>query len=504
VTQQVIDIGSAPDDGTGDPLRLSFDKTNENFTELYAKGATEGLWNYNQTSTDTSTTPVSGRFKTNSGNYRDATQIAIHATTIQGIDRSSTLRTMLVGDLIQCQDSTNPAAWCRFGLQSLAVDHGTWFQLNVALQADGGVASGDNQEIVFVFTAGSGVGSGAPVDAEYITSSTNATLTAERVLTDTATVTWDRTTAGQIKANAVASGGTGPPQGRLTLQTATPVMTTTQSAKTTIFYTPYTGLLVPIYSGTSFAMTSIGAELSQTTTDTTKSPAAVAANSLYDLYVWSDGGTMRCTRGPAWTSATARGTGAGTSELVKVNGIWLNNVAITNGPAAQRGTYVGTVRSNGSSQIDWTYGTVAAGGGAGVFGIWNAYNRRYVESHSGNNANSWTYASTTVRAANAANTTRHSFICGLEEDVFSADYVAATDNAGSIGVGYDATNAFSGRQGTNYNASAATVTGTYSTTAFGFHFFQACEVCDLTSSNFYGDNNIPAREQGGLVFKGWM
>jgi hypothetical protein len=266
MTQQVINIGSAPDDATGDPLRTSFDKTNENFTELYMKGANEGIWNYNQTTTDTSTSPVSGRFRTNSGNYHDATQIAIHAITIQGIDRTSTLRTLLVGDLVQCQDSTNPAAWCRYSLQSLPVDHGTWFQLNVTLQADSGVASGDNQEIVFVFTANSGGGGGgayqpldptltslsdlvgaantfpyfaaadtfaldvvtpfargsilsavnagdargkigaAPVGAEYITSTADATLTAERVLTDTATVTWDRTTAGQIKATAV--GGT--------------------------------------------------------------------------------------------------------------------------------------------------------------------------------------------------------------------------------------------------------------------------------------------------------
>lgn len=47
----------------------------------------------------------------------------------------------------------------------------------------------------------------APVGAEYITSTSDATLTAERVLTDTATVTWDRTTAGQIKANAAGGGG---------------------------------------------------------------------------------------------------------------------------------------------------------------------------------------------------------------------------------------------------------------------------------------------------------
>jgi hypothetical protein len=51
------------------------------------------------------------------------------------------------------------------------------------------------------------VTTGAPVGAEYITSTADATLTSERVLTDTATVTWDRTTAGQVKANAVGGGG---------------------------------------------------------------------------------------------------------------------------------------------------------------------------------------------------------------------------------------------------------------------------------------------------------
>ena len=48
----------------------------------------------------------------------------------------------------------------------------------------------------------------APADAEYITSSTNATLTGERVLTDTETVTWDFTTAGQAKATAVGGSTT--------------------------------------------------------------------------------------------------------------------------------------------------------------------------------------------------------------------------------------------------------------------------------------------------------
>jgi hypothetical protein len=36
MTKQVINIGTTPNDRTGDSLRTSFTKINENFTELYA------------------------------------------------------------------------------------------------------------------------------------------------------------------------------------------------------------------------------------------------------------------------------------------------------------------------------------------------------------------------------------------------------------------------------------------------------------------------------------
>ncbi len=35
MTKQTINIGSIPGDGAGDPLRVSFDKINQNFAELY-------------------------------------------------------------------------------------------------------------------------------------------------------------------------------------------------------------------------------------------------------------------------------------------------------------------------------------------------------------------------------------------------------------------------------------------------------------------------------------
>jgi len=36
MTQQIIDTGEVPNDGSGDPLRLAFDKINNNFANLFA------------------------------------------------------------------------------------------------------------------------------------------------------------------------------------------------------------------------------------------------------------------------------------------------------------------------------------------------------------------------------------------------------------------------------------------------------------------------------------
>ena len=36
MTQEVIDTGELPNDGSGDPLRLAFDKINNNFANLFS------------------------------------------------------------------------------------------------------------------------------------------------------------------------------------------------------------------------------------------------------------------------------------------------------------------------------------------------------------------------------------------------------------------------------------------------------------------------------------
>jgi hypothetical protein len=42
MAKQTINIGAAPNDGTGTPLRTSFDYCNQNFTELYTATGPSG------------------------------------------------------------------------------------------------------------------------------------------------------------------------------------------------------------------------------------------------------------------------------------------------------------------------------------------------------------------------------------------------------------------------------------------------------------------------------
>jgi hypothetical protein len=150
---------------------------------------------------------------------------------------------------------------------------------------------------------------------------------------------------------ARAGGSTTTPQGRLTLTSGMPVSSADVTGST-LFYTPSAaGSGVPLNDGSgNFAMVRFP-ECSQATADLSKSPAAVVANSNYDIFAWMDGAVARATRGPAWLTDTSRGTGVSTSEIDFTAIYPTNKFGITNGPLAGRGTLVGTVRSNASSQL---------------------------------------------------------------------------------------------------------------------------------------------------------
>lgn len=246
------------------------------------------------------------------------------------------------------------------------------------------------------------------------------------------------------------------PQGRITLTSATPVMSTSVSGATTVYYTPSSGNLIPIYDGTN-TVTTVFTELSQATTDATKSPAAVAASSIYDLFVWNDAGTIRCTRGPAWTNSTTRGY-----TFTFVNGVALNTSAITNGPAASRGTWVGTIASNASSTIDYIFGGSSNGGTPSRLMVWNAYNRVNVGT-AVVDSTAYTDTSATVKQFHSGGVGMQvEFVIGsavdcVRWDIATEIVLAAVSGAFTIiGIGVDQITAFSGQRARIQNPTAVT------------------------------------------------
>jgi hypothetical protein len=287
------------------------------------------------------------------------------------------------------------------------------------------------------------------------------------------------------------------PQGRITLTSGTAVPTADVSGATTVYYTPAVGRFVPIYNLSQFVMTDMLAELSQATTDATKSPAAIVSGSLYDIFVWNDSGTIRATRGPSWTagavagSSTVRGTGAGSTELQFINGIPVNKNAITNGPAATLGTYVGTIRSGATASIDLKFGTAAAGGGGATLGVWNAYNQAPVVAIVRDTTSSWNYQSATARFADGSANNTVSFVKGLAVDPIDVtyqcrvNYTAAANSNAQIGIGMDVTGydfaANFVSQSSGVSQTLVSV-GSYKP-VLGGHFVAAVENTDATNNN---------------------
>lgn len=233
-------------------------------------------------------------------------------------------------------------------------------------------------------------------------------------------VAFDKTVVTQLRDAAALLFDTQgvPPGGRLTLTTGVSVTTTDVTAATTVRYTPHEHDRIKLYDGTRWKWYTF-TELSQTLADTTKSPAASAASKNYDMFVWDDSGTVRCTRGPLWDtgggSNTARGTGAGSTELEFFGGRWVNKNAITNGPAARRGLFVGTIGTTSANQVEDSREKRL---------VWQMYNAMPRPMRRVDTTNSWTYTGL-YRQANASAANQLEIVAGLIRDQVKVKVVGA-------------------------------------------------------------------------------
>jgi len=238
--------------------------------------------------------------------------------------------------------------------------------------------------------------------------------------------------------------GTDPqfPGGRLTNVAATPVNNAGAGAALSAVYTGYKGRGIPLWDGIGWANIDPGADLTQLLSDNVKSPAASIASTCYDIFGWLDftgaAPVPRISRGPAWTTSTAGGgvRGVGTA-LSYFNGVLTNNVAITNGPGAGLGTYLGTIRTNAGNTLDFIHGASAT---AAVLNVWNYYNRVLNTERVVDAAADAAYNGV-FQQAGGLTTNQVSFTTGVSEDnPFASFQTVVTTGAGAgngaqIGIG---------------------------------------------------------------------
>lgn len=220
------------------------------------------------------------------------------------------------------------------------------------------------------------------------------------------------------------------PQGYLTLtsSTAQPILAVDAPGSTFIFYTPFRGNLCPISDGVTmrafaFAQQNLGLNSNH-----------VALN-IYDIFAFLDtSGTFRIGSGPSWTvgggsitaGSCARGTGAGSTELgrfqgllVNANAITLRNGVTTYAVAASCGVFLGSIF------IDAAAGQVTCNVGFGQsrkWGVSNAYNWVEIELLAGDPTSTWTYNTPTYRPTNNDPANKLTTFCCLAEHRIRATF----------------------------------------------------------------------------------
>lgn len=302
-----------------------------------------------------------------------------------------------------------------------------------------------------------------------------------------------------------------PPGGRLTLTSNTPVTTSDVTAATTIYYTPYNGASLPILSAGQWKLLSSAQDSLTLDSDSGHTGYHQSGKNFDVLATLTGTNTLRIGTGPAWSTDTSRGTGAGTTELEMVNGVLVNKNEMTlrHGNAsgntstitAREATYLGTIRCTANGQTEDSL--------AKRF-VWNAYNRCPRPMAVLEATNSWNYTTATIRQANDSPANQLDFVLGLQTDAVSA-HVAANAANSSVGVelevliGLDSTTAMA----------AGCITGATSSQVanllvnlsarwrgypgLGRHFLTWLEYSAATGTTIWlGDNNTPTRLQSGI------
>lgn len=307
------------------------------------------------------------------------------------------------------------------------------------------------------------------------------------------------------------------PEGRLTLTTATPVLSSSVTAATSIYYTPFKGNRIPLLTGTKFCERAF-TELTLALDSNVANTGYQQSGKNFDLFVYNNAGTLRLCSGPAWTNDTTR-----SAELTMLRGILVNNATITLkydatsatiSAAANSALYVGTMRASADGQTEMSLGapTAAAGGTANKLYLWNAHRRMPVTATCRDSVDTYTYTTAVWQSKNASDSNRIGYVLGLSEGTVRARATAMSANSTAnirrySGIGYNVNNAATagGLFGAADNAASNFMQMSASfdrAGALGFHFLQEVEYSTATgTTTWYGDGGGASVIQTGMTLE---
>jgi hypothetical protein len=288
------------------------------------------------------------------------------------------------------------------------------------------------------------------------------------------------------------------PQGRLTLTSGTPVIGSDVLSATVVYYTAFEGNAVPVYNGSLFLPMAFRSDLALSLA------SSASANAIVDVFAFANSGALTLGYGPVWANATpgagSRGAGAGTTQLTRQNGLWVNAamISLVNGANTYMGIPAGQATYLGSLAIDGSAGQVSCNvsfGQSRKWGVWNAYGRRPVILQAGDSTANWTYNTATFRASNNNSANFAAVFTGLAEEealiyfTQQLKVVSISNIASNIGIGVNSTSTASGKQGSvgcyNNTTVADGVAALAQPASLGLNKFQCLEAGGGSAATTY-------------------
>lgn len=267
-------------------------------------------------------------------------------------------------------------------------------------------------------------------------------------------------------------------EGRLTLESGVPVSSSDQTAKTSIYFTPYKGNRVALYDGSAWDVYAF--------TEKTLALGTLTSGLPYDVFLYASGGVLTL-EALAWTNGTTRATALTTQD----------GVLVKTGATTRRylGTFYTTSATTTEDSVTKRF-------------LWNYYNRvrrpvRRLESTA-----TWAYTTATFRQANASASNQVEMVVGVAEVGVDLTTTATANNSTgginfSVSIGEDSTSTAATGVTMSLAAPAAAVNGSVSAQlrkqpAVGYHYYAWLEYSVATGTTTWQGNSV-SYVQSGIV-----